>query len=50
MFLLPMANMMENNGGDGKVFGFMTTGENWRMIIYDGRYFLSAYTPVSCIV
>ena len=46
--LLSMSDMTDNNG-DGNVFGLITTGEK----LADDqlrRYFLSAYTPVSCTV
>ncbi|KAF8476235.1 hypothetical protein BDZ91DRAFT_211689 [Kalaharituber pfeilii] len=34
--LLTMRDMRENNGS-GVVYGFVTVGESWRMIRYDGR-------------
>ena len=38
--LLAMKDMEDNNGtGDGKVYGFVTTGEVWQMIEYDGKSF-----------
>ena len=36
--LLAMKDMGDNNGGD-KVYGFVTTGESWRMLSYDGVSF-----------
>jgi hypothetical protein len=36
--LLEMKDMRDNNGG-GKVYGFVTTGETWRMLRYDGTSF-----------
>ncbi|KAF8434040.1 hypothetical protein BGX38DRAFT_1221080 [Terfezia claveryi] len=36
--LLAMRDMKGRNGG-GVVFGFVTTGEDWRMIEYDGHTF-----------
>ena len=36
--LLAMKDMRDNNG-DGKVYGFVTTGELWQMIEYDGKSF-----------
>ena len=36
--LLAMKDMRDNNG-DGKVYGFVTTGENWQMLEYDGTSF-----------
>lgn len=35
--LLVMKDMRKNNGG-GEVYGFVTTGESWRMISYDGTF------------
>lgn len=35
--LLAMKDMRDRNGG-GKVYGFVTTGESWRMISCDGRF------------
>ncbi|KAI5839539.1 hypothetical protein DFP73DRAFT_587459 [Morchella snyderi] len=35
--LLAMKDMRDNNGG-GEVYGFVTTGESWRMISYDGTF------------
>ncbi|RPB27221.1 hypothetical protein L211DRAFT_769172, partial [Terfezia boudieri ATCC MYA-4762] len=40
--LLSMFGMRGNNG-NGKVFGFITTGENWRMISFDGTSFQLTY-------
>ena len=31
--------MQENNAGGGVVYGFVTTGELWRMMKYDGKEF-----------
>ncbi|KAI5839540.1 hypothetical protein DFP73DRAFT_208286 [Morchella snyderi] len=36
--LLAMKDMRANNGGVGAVYGFVTTGESWRMISYDGTF------------
>lgn len=36
--LLAMRDMNGRNGG-GAVFGFVTTGDDWRMIAYDGHTF-----------
>ncbi|KAA8892730.1 hypothetical protein FN846DRAFT_924087 [Sphaerosporella brunnea] len=36
--LLSLKDARDNNGG-GAVYGFVTTGENWRMIRYDGTSF-----------
>jgi len=36
--LLAMKDMRDNNGGVGEVYGFVTTGEFWRMISYDGTF------------
>ena len=36
--LLAMKDMRDNNGG-GAVFGFVTTGEFWKMLRYDGKSF-----------
>ena len=36
--LLAMKDMWSNNGG-GRVYGFVTTGEDWRMLSYDGVTF-----------
>ncbi|KAF8428711.1 hypothetical protein EV426DRAFT_711384 [Tirmania nivea] len=36
--LLAMKDMRDNNG-DGKVYGFVTTGELWQMLEYDGKSF-----------
>ncbi|KAF8538493.1 hypothetical protein BDD12DRAFT_152826 [Trichophaea hybrida] len=36
--LLTMKDMRDNNGG-GRVYGFVTTGESWRMLRYDGTSF-----------
>ncbi|RPA89458.1 hypothetical protein L873DRAFT_1721774, partial [Choiromyces venosus 120613-1] len=36
--LLAMNDMWGNNSG-GKVYGFITTGEHWRMVRYDGITF-----------
>ncbi|KAI5839542.1 hypothetical protein DFP73DRAFT_208344 [Morchella snyderi] len=35
--LLALKDAKDNNGG-GVVFGFITTGESWRMISYDGTF------------
>lgn len=35
--LLVIKDMRGNNGGGG-VYGFVTTGESWRMISYDGTF------------
>ncbi|KAI5799188.1 hypothetical protein DFH27DRAFT_559923 [Peziza echinospora] len=35
--LLAMKDMRDNNG-EGKVYGFVTTGEFWRMLSYDGAF------------
>ncbi|KAF8419541.1 hypothetical protein EV426DRAFT_676743 [Tirmania nivea] len=40
--LLSMFNMRGNNGS-GKVFGFITTGESWRMVSFDGTLFQLTY-------
>ena len=37
--LLAMEDMRGNNGGVGEIYGFVTTGETWRMIRYDGTSF-----------
>ena len=36
--LLALNYMRDANGG-GKVFGFITTGEDWRVVVYDGNRF-----------
>ena len=36
--MLEMKDMRECNGG-GEMYGFVTTGEDWQMIKYDGRAF-----------
>ena len=36
--LLALKDMRENNGV-GEVFGFVTTGESWQMLSYDGASF-----------
>lgn len=36
--LLSMRDMRERNGGEGEVYGFVTTGELWRMIRYGGIF------------
>jgi len=36
--LLAMKDMRDNNAG-GKVYGFVTTGETWQMLEYDGEVF-----------
>jgi hypothetical protein len=36
--LLAMKDMRDNNGG-GEVYGFITIGEYWRMLRYDGKEF-----------
>lgn len=36
--LLAVKDMRDTNGG-GKVYGFITTGEDWRMVVYDGSRF-----------
>jgi len=36
--LLAMKDVRDNNGG-GRVYGFVTTGESWRMLGYDGTSF-----------
>ncbi|KAA8897860.1 hypothetical protein FN846DRAFT_224806 [Sphaerosporella brunnea] len=36
--LLAMKDTRDNNGG-GRVYGFVTTGESWRMLRYDGTSF-----------
>ncbi|KAF8453100.1 hypothetical protein BGX38DRAFT_1259208 [Terfezia claveryi] len=37
---LAMKDMRDNNNnGGGEVFGFITTGSNWRMVKYDGASF-----------
>lgn len=36
--LLAMKDMRDNNG-KGKVYGFVTTGEQWQMLEYDGTLF-----------
>jgi len=36
--LLALRDMQDNNGG-GEVYGFITTGESWQMIRYDGISF-----------
>lgn len=38
--LLAMKDMRDNNGG-GTVYGFVTTGESWRMLSYDGAFQLT---------
>ena len=32
-----MRDMQENNGG-GTIYGFITTGDSWRMVSYDGTF------------
>jgi len=34
---LSMRDMQENNGG-GTIYGFITTGDSWRMVSYDGTF------------
>ena len=34
---LSMRDMQENNGG-GTIYGFITTGDSWRMVSYDGGF------------
>lgn len=36
--LLAMKDVRDNNGG-GVVYGFVTTGESWQMLRYDGKDF-----------
>ncbi|KAG0636772.1 hypothetical protein HOY80DRAFT_976006 [Tuber brumale] len=36
-FFLSMKDMRDNNGG-GTVYGFITTGDSWRMVGYDGAF------------
>ncbi|RPB26528.1 hypothetical protein L211DRAFT_770070, partial [Terfezia boudieri ATCC MYA-4762] len=36
--LLAMKDMRDNNG-EGEVYGFVTTGESWQVVIYDGVTF-----------
>ncbi|KAA8895995.1 hypothetical protein FN846DRAFT_893670 [Sphaerosporella brunnea] len=36
--LLAMKDTSDNNGG-GRVYGFVTTGESWRMLRYNGTSF-----------
>ena len=35
--LLALKDMRDSNG-EGKVYGFVTTGESWRMLSYDGTF------------
>jgi len=37
--LLSMKDMGDSNHGGGIVYGFVTTGESWRMLSYDGASF-----------
>ncbi|RPB22785.1 hypothetical protein L211DRAFT_765697, partial [Terfezia boudieri ATCC MYA-4762] len=37
--LLAMRDMHDNNGRQGTIYGFVTTGRDWRMISYDGESF-----------
>ena len=37
--LLAMKDMHGNNGGQGTIYGFVTTGRGWRMVTYDGKLF-----------
>ncbi|PUU80617.1 hypothetical protein B9Z19DRAFT_1106959 [Tuber borchii] len=39
--LLAMRDASDNNSG-GIIYGFVTTGEDWRMLSYDGRDFVMA--------
>lgn len=41
--LLAMKDMSDNNGG-GEVYGFVTTGEHWRMLRFDGTSFVGTNT------
>jgi len=43
--LLAMYDMRANNGR-GKVYGFVTTGEFWQMLEYDGAFFQKSNTIV----
>ena len=36
--LLAMRDMRERNGGVGEVYGFVTTGDMWRMVRYGGIF------------
>lgn len=36
--LLAMKDMRDNNGGVGKVYGFITTGESWQILSYNGGF------------
>ena len=36
--LLGMKDARDNNG-EGVVYGFVTTGEHWQMLSYDGKEF-----------
>lgn len=37
--LLAMKDMHYNNGDQGIIYGFATTGKSWRMVTYDGGSF-----------
>ena len=37
--LLALQDARDNNG-EGKVYGFITVGDHWRMLCYDGSKFL----------
>ncbi|KAI5839545.1 hypothetical protein DFP73DRAFT_561270 [Morchella snyderi] len=37
---LSLKDMRDNNGG-GSVYGFITTGDSWRMVSYDGTFQMS---------
>jgi hypothetical protein len=37
---LSMKDMRDNNG-EGTVYGFITTGDSWRMASYDGTFQMS---------
>jgi hypothetical protein len=44
--LLAMKDARDSNGGEGKMYGFVTTGESWQMVEYDGKLFRKTETMV----
>ncbi|RPA93688.1 hypothetical protein L873DRAFT_1645810, partial [Choiromyces venosus 120613-1] len=40
--LLSLKDIRDNNGG-GEVYGFITTGETWQMLRYDGTSFQKSW-------
>lgn len=39
--LLALNDMWDTNGGTGVVYGFATTGQDWQMVTYDGKFRLT---------